>query len=210
MYCSGHVGRQHRKQLQTLSKMKRLTKEFIARNKLHTTESDKDLSCHCKGKHKKACGCMSAAFICRAVLNHAMAVVESGRDTDRYRQTLMDLGSHRARDEHAWDDDQQCCWHEPVNEDGQPYHTTNPLKCAFHARAYEIECLRRAAKADRAIHPELGKGHSNLPEAAHNVALSFRQKDKNLKRLNYVVRTNEPDEDDRTPRNWLPLVAGAL
>ena len=29
MYCSGHVGRQHRKQLQKLSKQKKFTEQFV-------------------------------------------------------------------------------------------------------------------------------------------------------------------------------------
>ena len=47
---------------------------------------------------------------------------------------------------------------------GEPYHSGNVLKCEFHALASEIECHQRAEDAEKVISPELGKGHSNLPE----------------------------------------------
>ena len=55
---------------------------------------------------------------------------------------------------------------------------------------YQIECKRRADEAESYIHPELGKGHSNLPEAAHNVYIRFRSKSIQLERLHYNVSTN--------------------
>ena len=78
-----------------------------------------------QGEQRKACGCTCAAFISRAVLKYATAVVESGKDTERYRRTL-DLGNHHARNEHTWDKGQQCCWNEPVNADRLLYHTKIP------------------------------------------------------------------------------------
>ena len=37
--------------------------------------------------------------------------------------------------------------------------------CQFHGLAYDIGRAERAKNAKRVIDPELGKGHSNLPEA---------------------------------------------
>ena len=190
MYCGGHVGRQHRKQLQTLAKLKSFSEQYIAIHKDVTNDGDAMLKCTRVRKHKKSCSCMSNAFISRAVLNHAAALVQAGTDSKRYAQALHDLGSHHARDEHTWADGQKCSWHDPVDKDGQAYHTTHPLTCPFHSRAYEIECLTRAKKAESVIHPTLGRGHSNHPEAAHHVALSYRRKDQNLCRQAYTVRTN--------------------
>lgn len=126
------------------------------------------------------------------MLNHAKAILQAGHDPQKYATTMTDLGSHHARDNHSWGEGgtSKCSWHDPLRDDGTPYHTTHPLKCAFHIRAYEVECMVRAAKACRVIHPVLGKGHNHLPEAAHHVALTFGQKDNNLNRLNYMVRTN--------------------
>lgn len=36
----------------------------------------------------------------------------------------------------------------------------------------------------------LGRGHSNYPEASHNVLTRFRAKDKYLQRIHYTVSTN--------------------
>ena len=77
-----------------------------------------------------------------------------------------------------------------MNCDGQEYHTKSPLTCPFHALAFEIECESRASQATHIIHPELGRGHSNYPEASHNVLIRFRSKDKNLQRVHYIVSTN--------------------
>ena len=63
---------------------------------------------------------------------------------------------------------------------GQPYHSADPLKCEFHGLAYEIECAERAKKAETVIDPEMGKGHSNLPEATFSVVTKFRARDTNL------------------------------
>ena len=52
---------------------------------------------------------------------------------------------------------------------GQPYHSAHVLKCDLHGLAYEIECAERAKNAEKVIDPELGKGHSNLPESTFSV-----------------------------------------
>ena len=73
---------------------------------------------------------------------------------------------------------------------GQPYRSAHPLTCEFHALAYEIECAERAKKADEVIHPDMGKGHSNLPEATFSVLTKFRAKDTNLHQKHYEASTN--------------------
>ena len=77
-----------------------------------------------------------------------------------------------------------------MNCDGQEYHTKSPLTCPFHSLAFEIECDSRASRAEQIIHPELGRDHSNYPEASHNVLIRYRSKDKNLQRVHYIVSTN--------------------
>ena len=65
---------------------------------------------------------------------------------------------------------------------GEPYKTRLPLKCAFHWLAYRIEC-KRAQEADSVIHPQMGRGHSNLCEASIKVLLkTFKNK------LNHSLR----------------------
>ena len=73
---------------------------------------------------------------------------------------------------------------------GEPYHSTNILKCEFHALAYEIKCNQRAKEAERVIDPGMGKGHSNLPESTFSVLTKFRAKDINLHREHYQASTN--------------------
>ncbi|XP_015772535.1 PREDICTED: uncharacterized protein LOC107350811 [Acropora digitifera] len=73
---------------------------------------------------------------------------------------------------------------------GQPYRSAHPLTCEFHALAYEIECAERAKKADEVIHPDMAKGHSNLPEATFSVLTKFRAKDTNLHQKHYEASTN--------------------
>lgn len=40
------------------------------------------------------------------------------------------------------------------------------------------------------IHPDMGKGHSNIPESAHSVLTHYRAKDTNIQNLHYIVSTN--------------------
>ena len=133
---------------------------------------------------------MSTAFISRAVLNHSAALVQLDKDPAKYSKAMEDFGSHHAKDEHIWGEEllQSCSFHNAKRDDGSDYHTTHPLKCPFHARAYKVECLIRAGKARRVVHPELGRGNSNMTEAAHHVALTLRQKDKGLGREAYETR----------------------
>ncbi|CAH1242432.1 Hypp6690 [Branchiostoma lanceolatum] len=54
MYCGGHVGRAHGKQLETFFKMKTFTPDFMKRHS--TSESEykelEKLKCHCEPRHK--------------------------------------------------------------------------------------------------------------------------------------------------------------
>ena len=107
---------------------------------------------------------------------------------------------YHAQDIHSWNGG-QCDFHDlrectcgkceaEITCDGKEYHAKNPLKCPFHALAYKIECYNRASQADQIIHTELGRGHSNYPEASHNVLVRFRSKDKYLQSIHYMVSTN--------------------
>ena len=53
-----------------------------------------------------------------------------------------------------------------------------------------MECSNRGGQASHIIHHELGWGHSNYPEASHNVLKKFRSKDKYLQSIHYSVSTN--------------------
>ena len=64
------------------------------------------------------------------------------------------------------------------------------LTCPFHALVYEIECCSLADQASHIIHAELGRGHSNYPEASHDVLVRFRSNDKYLQNIHYQVSTN--------------------
>ena len=110
------------------------------------------------------------------------------------------LGKYHAHDIHTWDGG-QCDFHAlkdcscgSCNDDvicsGKIHHTKNPLTCPFHSLAYEIVCFSRANQAADIIHTELGRGHSNYPEASHNVLIRFRSKDKYLQNIHYMVSTN--------------------
>ena len=66
----------------------------------------------------------------------------------------------------------------PLKTHSPALYEASPL----HALAYEIECNIRAARSHNVIHPELGKGHSNL--------IRFRSKDLHLHRLHYITSTN--------------------
>ena len=114
---------------------------------------------------------------------------------------MLALGKYHARDIHTWEDGQcdfqdkkKCscgsCEEDDVQCEGEDYHSKNSLTCPFHALAYEVECHSRASQASQIIHPELGQGHSNYPEASHNVLIRFRSKDKYLRLIHYTVSTN--------------------
>ena len=70
------------------------------------------------------------------------------------------------------------------------YKTRAGLTFPLHALLYEIECKRLSRKASQVIDPEMGRGHSNLPESRFSVLSKFRHKDVNLHQLHYEVSTN--------------------
>lgn len=127
---------------------------------------------------------------------------DATKDPKAFASHLTVLGKYHARDIHSWEGDGKCDFHTDISCscgncdddeilcDGQEYHTKVPLTCPFHALAFEIECDNRASQAEQIIHQELGRGHSNYPEASHNVLVRFRSKDKNLQRVHYIVSTN--------------------
>ena len=124
------------------------------------------------------------------------------QDPDSFKKKLCNLGKYHARNIHQWEGG-TCDFHslktcicKQYNEDdeltcdGKLYATKSPLTCPLHALAYEIECDERASRAYDLIHPVLGRGHSNLPEASHNVLVRFRSKNLHLHRLHYITSTN--------------------
>lgn len=205
MLCGGHVTRAHGKQLEVLAGQKTLSAAYISKHKVKYPNIKK-VSCVCKDKrHSKGCGCMSDHFVRQARINHSLALIEAGKEKspDKYAQILNELGQHHARNEHSWGD-QQCSFHAKMScscgncdEDdlqikceGKVYTTKNVLTCPMHQLAYEIECNERASRAQEVIHPDFGRGHSNLPEADHHIFTKFRAKDQNLQRLHYITSTN--------------------
>ena len=214
MLCGGHVGRAHGKKLQELQTKSTFTKGFIDLHKKDFPQMG-SLKCVCSGKHhsfvstrnKPACGCIGPAFIQSAKRNHYCALVHAGRDPQKYRKTMLSLGKYHCRDIHQWEGG-SCTFHplvkcsckkctadvegfvEKLQCPGEPYHSANVLKCEFHALAYEIECHERSKNAEQVIDPEMGKGHSNLPESTFSVLTKFRAKDINLHRKHYQASTN--------------------
>ena len=51
-------------------------------------------------------------------------------------------------------------------------------------------CTERAKDAEKVIDPDLGKGHSNLPESSFRVLTNSRAKDTNLQMKHYHAATN--------------------
>ena len=191
MLCGGHVGRAHGKKLEEIKGMSTFTPAFIAlhKSKFPGIESVK---CSCAGKkhtfvatrNKPVCGCIGPGFIQKAKRNHYCALVQAGCSPEKYRDTMLVLGKYHSRDIHEWEG--CCCSLHPLVKclckecvedengfypdmkcQGQPYCSAHPLKCQFHGLAYDIECAERAKNAKSVIDPELGKGHSNLPEATN-------------------------------------------
>ena len=100
---------------------------------------------------------------------------------------------------HDWDERGFCNFHpartssckkceeDQVKCTGEPYKTKTPVKCDFHWLAYRIECERRADEADSVIHPEMGRGHSNLSEASFTVLPQFWSKRQSLCRYDCML-----------------------
>ena len=74
---------------------------------------------------------------------------------------------------------------------GKPYQVRGKvLTCDLHSLLYQIECDRVAEKANEVIDPDMGRGHSNLPESRFHVLTKFRPKDVNLHQIHYEFSTN--------------------
>ncbi|KAI8493217.1 hypothetical protein Bbelb_292210 [Branchiostoma belcheri] len=87
--------------------------------------------------------------------------------------------------------------------------------------AFKIECEERAAKAEDVIHPEMGRGHSNYPQASNNVLIrnpeglsSVPQVQSLRERLSAVVKSHLRENfmeffalpATNTTRHWVPAV----
>ena len=171
--CGGHVGRAHANNLKDLAKQKVFSPAQIRKWKA-TFPAIESAKCACK-RHGKTCGCLSDAFIQGARLNHFC--LQQCKSPDDYARRMRSLGGHHYKDEHKWDDG-ECDFHpsiacscgkckkdEEISCKGKAYTTKSVLKCEFHQLAYQTECELRANYAKSVIHPELGRGHSNLCEA---------------------------------------------
>ena len=201
MLCGGHVNRAHTKQLKEMVNMKTFTSGFKSRYRRRFPAVD-TVKCVCEGKrHSAGCGCLSAGFLLQARINFFCALLAAGTSSDKFRQILMELANHHALGEHEWVGG-QCSFHEsvvcscgkctdsPISCQGKPYQSRSKLTCPLHILAYQIEVDNRASLANSIIHETLGKGHSNIPESAHNVLIRFRSKDLHLHRLHYMLSTN--------------------
>ena len=199
MLCGGHVARAHTKHLGEISKQKSFsaTMQDMYKAKFPDVLTVK---CHCPKRHSKKCGCISKSFIRGARTNFFYCLLQAEKDPNAFASRLNVLGKYHARDIHTWGTG-QCDFHDLIEcscgncDDeviccGKEYHAKNPLTCPFHALAYEIECHNRASQASHIIHTELGRGHSNYPEASHNVLVRYRSKDKYLQSTHYIVSTN--------------------
>jgi len=199
MLCGGHVARSHTKRLEELSKRKSFSATLQDTYKSKYPEVT-TVACHCPKRHSKHCGCLSKAFMRGARTNFFYCLLESGNNPNIFATRMRVLGKYHARDIHEFSGG-QCGFHalkvcncgecqEDILCQGEDYHTKNPLTCPFHALAYEIECNARSSQASEIIHTELGRGHSNYPEASHNVLVRFRSKDTNIQCIHYMVSTN--------------------
>ncbi len=157
--------------------------------------------CHCPKHHSSGCGCISDKFITVARSRFFGALVGAGTEPKKFVSRMTAL-HHHARDDHEWQDGQQCDFHplrlcscgkcdeDNIKCEGKAYKTRNVLSCPFHSLAYQIECDRRADQAEDVIHPVLGRGHTNQSEASHNCLIRFRSKSLHLNRFHYQVSTN--------------------
>lgn len=209
MKCLGHVGRAHNNQLETLQKTKAFSKGYKDKHKLKFPDVLK-VKCVCEGKNhnyagtskRDPCGCLGDAFRRKARINHWCAANQCANDPQKYGDTLRKLGKYHSRDIHQWEDGQcdfhplrkcickNCAAGEELSCEGEAYKTVGKLSCPLHALAYEIETSSRADDAHNVIHPEMGRGHSNLVESSHNVLVRYRSKNVALNRLHYIVSTN--------------------
>ena len=201
LLCGGHIARAFEKNLKEYKTKKRFGDGFV---RLHECDfpTVSQVECHCKLRHSysKGCGCLSDSFIKQARLNLYCCLVQAGSNPDAFATGMRNLGKYHSKDIHEWGGG-SCNFHkqricackqckDEVLCEGKEYHTRSPLKCPLHSLAFEIECERRASQAADVIHPELGRGSTNIAEASHNVLTKFRSKDQSLQRLHYTTSTN--------------------
>ena len=200
MLCGGHVARSHTKHLGEIAKQKSFseTMQDVLKEKFPEVTTVK---CHCPKRHKKNCGCLSKSFLRGARTNFFYCLLQAETDPQFFAARILALGKYHARDIHIWEGG-HCDFHsmkvcscgncegDTIACEGEDYHSKNPLACPFHALAYEVECSNRASQAPQIIHTELGRGHSNYPEASHNVLIRYRSKDKYLHSIHYMLSTN--------------------
>ena len=228
MICGGHAARAHTNLLQKYASQKKVTKAFADNHKVAFPELF-ELKCQCLGKkhrNKPSCGCLTEAFIRYSRINFFSALVDADthKDPEVFRNNLRALALHHVKDEHVWIEDGElhhCPFHsfevcgcgKCSDEDlsrckqRKKYSSSMVLTCPLHLALYQVECLRRADECHLYIHPELGKGHSNLPEAAHNVYIRYRSKSVQLERLHYCISTNLAVLQSAT--NWASEVYGS-
>ena len=100
MTCGGHAGRAHKKLLEVRAKQKSFSDTFIARYEKQYREV-RTLTCHCRGKHKAGCECLSVGFIGKAHTDFSSILMEC-QSQQEFTRRINALPNH-ARDEHEWD-----------------------------------------------------------------------------------------------------------
>ena len=157
------------------------------------------MKCVCQGRnHFSGCGCLTEGFIRSARINHFHCCIQADTNPEQCSSRMPELGRYHGRGVHQWETG-HCSFHplrlcscskcendEPSCE-GKPYESKHIVTCPLHSLAYQIECETRAASAQSVIHPEMGRGHSNLCEAAFNVLPHYRSKNMALHRLSYMT-----------------------
>ena len=99
--------------------------------------------CHCPEHHVAGCGYISDKFITIARSRFFGALADAGTEPEKYIACMTAL-HHHARDEHEWQDGQQCDFHSfrlcscgECDEDhlkceGKAYKTRHVLTRPFH------------------------------------------------------------------------------
>ena len=197
MLCSGHIARNHEKQLKRFAKQKAFKNSQIKKyGKVYPAIAT--VKCHCM---KNGNGCFTNGFIKKARLNFSAIVNSVGCDQQAFADRLRSLAKYHAKNVHEWDEG-KCFFHnltvcdcgncnkDDIKCEGKPYQTKNVLSCPFHSLAYEIACKAVIAKSKQIIHEELGCCYTSIIESSHNVLLQFRTKNLNLQRFHYYVSTS--------------------
>lgn len=178
----GHVGRAHTNNLQEAAKLKQFSETVKQQRREQFSEVD-TAKCQCKC-HSQTCGYLSEQFIKGALINHFCCLQQCTNPAE-YAQRMRALGEFHSKDIHKWKKG-ECGFHDLIicscghcEEDGElkcegkQYSTKHKLPCSYHHLAYRIEWEWRAEDARAVIHPEMGKGHSNLMKLISLFFLSF-------------------------------------